>query len=198
MRLKPGQKTFGGYPFNLLWREQQGNLVLLQEQEFLGYHYLVLTPKELGGYVFWESIPLVLLKRLLNGEIKPAGVTVSVVSNGTITYKIPKFKQEVTIPDSFASYLRSIGSIDQMVSMGIITEKIAGIVKSELGEQKALLLEDNKMKRKDTKKAQAFELFNEGKRPSDSEVKSLGIKPNSAYRYYQQWKKLVIVGNNHI
>ena len=33
-----------------------------------------------------------------------------------------------------------------------------------------------------SKKAQAFQLFNAGKRPSDFEVKSLGIKPESAYR----------------
>jgi len=51
-------------------------------------------------------------------------------------------------------------------------------------------------KRKDTKKAQAFELFNEGKRPSDFEVKSLGIKPNSAYRYYQHWEKAQNGSNN--
>jgi hypothetical protein len=46
-----------------------------------------------------------------------------------------------------------------------------------------------------SKKAQAFQLYNEGKRPSDSEVKSLGIKPETAYRYYQDWKK--IKDNSH-
>jgi len=43
--------------------------VVLQAPEFLGYYYLVLTPKDLGGYSFWQSIPLVLLRGLLNGEI---------------------------------------------------------------------------------------------------------------------------------
>jgi len=46
-----------------------------------------------------------------------------------------------------------------------------------------------------SKKAQAFQLFNADKRPSDSEVKSLGIKPETAYRYYQDWKK--IKDNSH-
>ena len=199
--LKPRKKNFGGYEFHLPRIEEKNYSVLLQEPKFLGYYYLVLKPEELGGYVFFDSIPLILLRGLLNGEKKPTGVTISAASDDEVTYKIPKFKGEVTIPDSFASYLKDIGSIDEMVNMGIVIEKVASIAKSELSElkveQKVSLLED-KMKRKDTKKAQAFELFNEGKRPGDSEVKSLGIKPNSAYRYYQQWKKLVIVGNNHI
>jgi hypothetical protein len=199
--LKPGQKTFGDYPFNLPWRKKKGYPVLLKETELLGYHYFILAPEDLGGYVPWETIPLVLLKGLLNGEIKPVGITISAVLDDIIIYKIPKFKEEVNIPDSFASYLKNIGSIDQMVSMGIMTEKVGNIVKSELGElkveQKASLLEE-KVKQRDSKKAKAFQLFSEGKRPSDSEVKSLGIKPNSTYRYFQEWKKLVIVGNNHI
>ena len=128
---------------------------------------------------------MVLLKGLLNGETKPAGVTVSVASNGTITYKIPKFKEEVTIPDSFASYLRSIGSIDQMVSMGIITEKIAGIVKSELGEQKALLLDKTRLS---SKKAKAFLLFNQGMGPTSPEVKALGMRKSTRFKYYNLWQ----------
>jgi hypothetical protein len=39
-------------------------------------------------------------------------------------------------------------------------------------------------------KDRVFRLFDEGKRPGDPEVKSLGIKPNTAYRYYQEWKKI--------
>ena len=48
--LKPGQKDFGDYIFKLPWRGEKGCSVLLQEPEFLGYHYLVLTPEDLGGY----------------------------------------------------------------------------------------------------------------------------------------------------
>ena len=194
--LKPVQKTFSGYAFNLPVMEGGSGSAPLEKPKFLGYYYLVLTPKDLGGYVPWQSIPLVLLGGLLNGETKPAGVTISAASDSVITYKIPKFKEEAAIPDSFARYLRGIGTIEEMVARGIITEKVASIVKSELGEQKASPLDN--MKSRNSKKAKAFQLFSEGKRPSDSEVKTLGIKPESAYRYYQQWKKLVIVGNIRI
>lgn len=35
----------------------------------------------------------------------------------------------------------------------------------------------------------AFALFDEDKRPSDPEVKSLGIKSKTRYNYFQEWKK---------
>lgn len=37
-------------------------------------------------------------------------------------------------------------------------------------------------------KQKAFDWFNQGKRPSDQEVKALGLKPKSVYNYYQEWK----------
>lgn len=189
--LKPGKKSFGDYEFHLPRIEEGNYSVLLQEPEFLGYYYLVLKPEELGGYSFWQSIPLVLLRGLLNGETKPNGITISEALDDLVTYKIPKFKEEVNIPDNFASYLRSIGSIDQMLSIGMMNEKVASIAKSELDELKAKHVASplDKMKGENSKKAKAFKLFSEDKRPSDPEVKSLGIKPESAYRYYQAWKK---------
>jgi len=36
----------------------------------------------------------------------------------------------------------------------------------------------------------AFELFEQGKRPSDPEIKALGLKPKTTYNYFQEWKKL--------
>ena len=126
--LKPGQKTFGGYAFNLPWREEKGYSVLLQEPEFLGYDYIVLTPEDLGGYVPWENIPLVLIKGLMNGELQPAGTTVLAASEARTTYKIKGFEGEATIPDSFANYLKEIGGIDQMVSIGIIGKKVANVI----------------------------------------------------------------------
>jgi len=185
--LKPGKKSFGDYSFDMSWIDEKGHSVLMREPEFLGYHYLVLNPADLGRYV-WQSIPLVLLSGLLKGERKPASTTISATSDSTISYKIPKFKQEVIIPDNFASYLREIGEIDHIVNMGIITEKVAGIVKNELQSEQTLL--EGKIERRDTKKAKAFLLFNEGKRPGDPKVKNLGIKPKTAYRYYQDWKKV--------
>ena len=40
-----------------------------------------------------------------------------------------------------------------------------------------------------SKKDQAFDLFNQGFRPGDPEVKTLALKPKSRYNYYQLWKK---------
>lgn len=34
-----------------------------------------------------------------------------------------------------------------------------------------------------------FELFDQGKRPSDEEVKALGFKSKTRYNYFQEWKK---------
>jgi len=36
----------------------------------------------------------------------------------------------------------------------------------------------------------AFELFDQGRRPSDPEVKALGLKSKATYNYFQEWKKL--------
>lgn len=53
-------------------------------------------------------------------------------------------------------------------------------------------------KQAETAKELAFALFDQGKRPSDPEVKALGIKPRSTYTYYQRWKKKTSVnGSNH-
>ena len=35
-----------------------------------------------------------------------------------------------------------------------------------------------------------FVLFDEGKKPSDPDVKALDIKSKSTYSYYKQWKRL--------
>jgi len=186
--LKPVQKTFGGYIFNLPWRDEKGYSVILQEPELLGYYNIVLAPEDFGGYVFWESIPLVLLRGLLNGETKPTGSIISAASDGMITYKIQKFKGEVPILDSFAGYLRSIGNIDEMVSMGIMTDKVADIVKGESGEleveQKASLSEE---KGRESKKARAFQLFSQGKGPSSPEVKALDLHKSTRFKYYNQY-----------
>ena len=124
--LSPGQKDIDGYIFDLPWKEENGYSVLLKEPELLGYRYLVLTPEDLGGFIFALSIPLALLKCLLNDQ--PNGFTISAAVDGRITYKIPKVKGTVTVPDDFAGYLKSICSISQMVNFGIITQRIADIV----------------------------------------------------------------------
>lgn len=40
-----------------------------------------------------------------------------------------------------------------------------------------------------SKKEEAFALFAEGKRPSDQEVKDLGLSPKTRFNYYQEFKK---------
>ena len=42
----------------------------------------------------------------------------------------------------------------------------------------------------ETAKELVFALFDQGRRPSDPEVKALGIKSKTTYDYYQRWKKL--------
>ncbi len=190
--LKPRRKSFDDYEFPLPWIEERNDSALLQKPKFLGYYHLILRPEDLDGYTFWQSIPLILLNGLLNGETKPDGTTISAASDESVIYKVQEFEEEVDVPDKFAQYLRSTGSIDEMIGVRIVTEKVAGIVKVELTqlkeEHRALSLE-KMIKGKDSKKAKAFQLFSEGKRPSDPKVKNLGIKPSTAYRYYQDWKK---------
>ena len=42
---------------------------------------------------------------------------------------------------------------------------------------------------KKSKTVLAYEFFEQGKRPSDPEVKALGLKPKSTYDYFQRWKR---------
>lgn len=130
--LKASQKEFNGYIFDLPVIEKPNGSALLEKPKFIGYHYLVLTPEDIGGYVPWESIPLVLVKGLMNGELQPTGTTVLAASEAETTYKIKGFEGEATIPDSFASYLKEIGGIDQMVNVGIISRKVANVVEKSL------------------------------------------------------------------
>lgn len=52
-----------------------------------------------------------------------------------------------------------------------------------------LRLQSTNQKESRGKKARVFPFFNQGKRPGDPEVKTLGIKPNTVCRYYQAWKE---------
>jgi len=190
--LKQRKKTFDGFEFSLPSVEEKNGLSVLKSPRFLGYYYSILRPEDLNARVFWESIPLVLLKGLLAGETKPEGATITAASENVTTYRVQGFEEEVDVPDKFAKYLKTIGSIDGMVSVGIITEKIAAIVIAELAriekEHGGSSIEGTPIE-KDTRKAKAFQLFSQGKRPSHPEVKGLGVKPSTAYRYYQAWKQ---------
>ena len=94
--------------------------------------------------------------------------------------------------DEYAEYLKRIDSIDEMIAVGIMVEKVGKIVKAALGEVEAKRETSparEKAVRRGSIKERALRLFGQGKRPSDLEVRALGIKPNTAYRYYQQWKR---------
>jgi len=72
--------------------------------------------------------------------------------------------------------------------MGIITQKVASIVKSELGELE--VEQKNKPSEEkggDSKKAKAFQLFGQGKGPSSPEVKALGLHKSTRFKYYNQY-----------
>ena len=186
--LKPKTRRFGSCSFHLPAKEEGNVLVPLDEPELLGYFQILLSSEELGGYIFWQVIPLALLGWLFEGGIKPSGIMISQTSDDGIRYRVKKFEGEINIPDEFSDYLRRIGSIDSMVDMGILTRKTADIAKSESGElevqRKAWLPEE---KGRDTKKAKAFQLFGQGKGPSSPEVKALGLHKSTRFKYYKRY-----------
>jgi len=189
--LKPGQRQFNGYVFDFPWGEKKDSSSV-EARELLGYHHFLLTPEELNGWSFWQDIPLVLLRGLLSGETQPSGTVITSASNDEMTYKVEGFEEEVEIPSQFAEYLEHIGSIGGMVGMGIMSKKVGTIVQTALAELEAKRKTPSateKVGRRDSIKERASQLFDAGKRPGDPEVKALGIKPNTAYRYYQDWKK---------
>jgi len=140
--LKPGEKAFSGYVFELPRIDKEGYALRIEKSEFLGYDYLVLPDSELGSF-FWKSIPLVLAQGLMNGEEVPAGTTVVEAWNGGTTYKINAFDDDVAIPESFSGYLKTLGGVDGMVSAGILTEKMATIIKKKLTESKTNYKEES-------------------------------------------------------
>jgi hypothetical protein len=189
--LKPGQKQFNSYVFDFPWGEKKDSSSA-KTREFLGYHHFLLIPEELEGWSFWQDIPLVLLRGLLSGETRPSGTVITSASNDEMTYKVEGFEEQVEIPTQFAEYLEHIGSIDGMVGMGIMSKKVGNIVQTtfaELVAKRGTPPAKEKNRRRNSVKDRAFHLFDKGKRPGDAEVKSLDIKPNTAYRYYQEWKK---------
>jgi len=197
--LRPANMSLDGYEFLLPWIKDEKGVPLLKNPKFLGYYHLILRPEDLGSHVFWGTIPLILLKGLLNGEERPDGSRIVAATGDVITYRVEGFEEEVEVPNSFAEYLKSVGSIDKMIGMGVMTGKVGSVVKAavdELEVKRKIPSATQKAARRDSIKERAFRLFDEGKRPSDPEVKALGIKPSTAYRYYQEWKKLAVVANH--
>jgi len=188
--LRQGKKTFDGFEFSLPSVEEKDSLSLLKSPKSLGYYYSVIGPEDLDAHVFWKSISLILLEGLLNGETKPQGTTITAASDDSVTYQVQGYEDEIKIPDRFAEYLRHIGGIDRMASVGIITQKIANIVKDELAdlkvEREALSIEES-TKGRDSMKARAFWLFSEGKGPSSPEMRALGLHKSTRFKYYNEY-----------
>jgi len=190
--LKPSRKTIDGLEFSFPSIRTKTGLSPLESPKLLGLYYCILEPKNLRNRIPWKSIPLVIVKGLLQGEIMPEGTTVSAASMGVTTYRVQGFDKEVDVPDQLADYLRSIGSIDEMIAVGIMAEKVGKIVKAALAHvpaESGAPPSREHAARRGSKKEAAFRLFDQGRRPSDPEVRTLGIKPSSAYRYFQEWKK---------
>lgn len=191
--VRPRKISSNGYEFLLPWMKDKNGLPLIEKPKFIGYYHLILSPEDLGGHVSWESIPLVLLRGLFNGEARPNGVTIIAATDSITTYRVQGLEEEIEVPDKFAEYLKNTGSTDEMVRTGITTDKVGNIVKAafaELEAKRETLPTTEKAARRDTIKEKVYQLFDEGRRPSDPEVKASGIKPKTAYRYYQDWKEL--------
>jgi len=182
--LKSAQVSFGNWNFTM---------PTLEKPELLGYAYKLFTSDDLNaaGYYFWQRIPCILIQGLLQGNIEPQGTRITKVSENSTSYEINGFDKEISIPNVFSKYLKAIGSWQGLMEKGIISSKVGEVIAKamERSTKELSALEIPKLS-KGTKKARAFQLFNEGKRPGDLEVKSLGIKPETAYRYYQDWKKV--------
>jgi hypothetical protein len=46
-----------------------------------------------------------------------------------------------------------------------------------------------------SRREDAFQLFDQGKRPGDDEVKTLGLTAKTRYNYFQQWKRKASLGS---
>ncbi len=179
--VQAGQKVFNRYKFNFLTN--------LREPKLLGFYQITITPNEPD---FWQSIPISIIRAFIDRNLQPPGITIVERTDELTVYEVKKFKEDIcVIPISFERYCRSSGSFEKMRELGIIKERTAEILESP----KPININHKESK---SKKAQAFALFSQGRRPGDPEVKALGIKPESAYRYYQDWKKEATVGNNRI
>jgi len=169
-----GYKVFNGHKFTLLTN--------LREPKLLGFYQITVTPNEPH---FWQSIPLTILRALIDGNLQPPGTTILQRTDQLTVYEVKNFEDDTCeIPISFERYCRSLGTIEKMKEVQIIKERTTEI----LEPIRPISINHKEIK---SKKAQAFALFRKGKRPGDSEVKTLGIKPESAYRYFQDWKKLI-------
>jgi hypothetical protein len=103
----------------------------------VGWRYLLLMPSDLGHY-FWRSLPLVLVKGLMAGELEPVGTSIIELSENFTTYSVNGLDDEVVIPERFADYLKELGGIEAMVAAGVIGDKVTSVIKKCLERPLAL------------------------------------------------------------
>jgi hypothetical protein len=147
--LKPGKVIIDGYEFDQPLVQQPvkmrvGEKIVdltsyiapLRKPLFLGYYSRVLSTDELTpdglGYQFWQTVPCVLVQGLLEGNSEPEGSTITAAYEGWTDYRIDDFDEELKIPDSFAQYLKDIGSWDSLADRGIINSKLVITIKKAI------------------------------------------------------------------
>jgi len=143
-------------------------------------------------------VPISLLSFLITNDLEAQGIEVKSMYNGYTEYLVNGYKGEVTIHSDFRRFLQDIcsenGLVKGLLAWGLIDNQIAKIIEGKLNEANRVWSQQEmlqgKIRRRGSKKTRAFQLFNEGKRPGDADVKKLGLKPNTVYRYYQEWKRL--------
>jgi hypothetical protein len=139
--MEPGEGNIEGYVFTFPWIEEKTDygpyLREVRTPELVGYEYLLLTPSDLGHY-FWRSLPLVLVKGLMAGELEPVGTSIMELSENFTTYSVNGLDDEVVIPERFADYLKELGGIEAMVAAGVIGDKVASVIKKCLERPLAL------------------------------------------------------------
>ncbi len=131
--LKPGKKSFGDYTFKLPVIDQGDYSIELREPKFLGYHYIHFATSSLPK-TFWQAIPVSLIASLSDADVEPSSVTILEASESAVTYRIKGFEKAVIVPAIFTDFLKAVGGLAGMASIGVMSQKVADIVLREVTE----------------------------------------------------------------
>lgn len=178
---KAGLYNYSGFTLKL--EEERLGEVIIQQENY-----------EPAGEL---SVPISLRCLLVSDQLEAQGIEVTSICENYTVYRVNGFKCEVPIHDYFLRFLRDTcqenGLVKGLLAFGLIDKQIAKIVEAKTNEssqprseQEPSPLED-KIKRRDTKKARAFQLFSEGKGPTSPELKALGMHKSTPFKYYKQY-----------
>ncbi|MFC1989452.1 hypothetical protein ACFLVW_02655 [Chloroflexota bacterium] len=173
---KAGKKVFNGYAFDFLTN--------LREPKCLGFYQIIINPNHPN---FWQSVPLIILYALMDGNLQPPGTTILQRTDQLTVYEVNKFEDNICeIPKSLERCFRSLGSMEKLKEAQVIDGRTAEILKLPGPvEHKGTKKQPSKQSKKD----QAEALFKEGEFPSSPRVKKLGIKYKTCQVYYNTWKR---------